>query len=117
MYDVNPKKTTRFCYTMLQSHTSGSYCIPIEPVSRQHVRYYLDSPMNTMRRAVGDLSLTIDIVILGSLISIVLAFLFFEILRRQSKTAIVVWVSIIGTTLLIFLSSYLFHVEYRKVSS
>ena len=57
MYDVDPTVVTSYCYTQLQSKASGTYCVPVEPVSRRKVDEEMNSPMNILRRGAGDISL------------------------------------------------------------
>ena len=57
MYDVDPDIVTSYCYTQLQCKQSGTYCVPVEPVSKRKVDEEMNSPMNLLRRGAGDISL------------------------------------------------------------
>jgi len=57
LYDVDPTVVTSYCYTQLQCKASGTYCVPVEPVSREKVDEEMNSPMNLLRRGAGDISL------------------------------------------------------------
>jgi len=50
---------TEFCYIQLQSTTSGTYCLPVEPVNKKYVDEEMSSLMNLAKRGAGDLILVI----------------------------------------------------------
>jgi len=114
LYDIDPTITTSFCYTQLQCTSSGRYCVPVEPVSKRFVNQEMNSPMNLMKRVAGDISLTADLIVVGSFVSILIAALFFELTRRPEKTKFIIWGSIAGTIAGIFGAAYFLRLEYLQ---
>jgi len=55
LYDVDPSKTTTFCYTQIQTITFGRYCLPTEPINRQYVDAEMSTLTNLIKRIAGDL--------------------------------------------------------------
>lgn len=66
----------KFCYVQLRSDPLGKYCIPKEPINRSKVDVFLNQQSYMIKRFASDLSLATDIVIMGVLISVGIAYMF-----------------------------------------
>jgi hypothetical protein len=93
----------------------GKYCIPTEPINKAAIETELNKFDNYIKRIAGDLGLTADIVCLGCVLSIFLAWMFQEMLKSEIYAKYIVWGCIWGTVVCITILAVMCYLEYQRV--
>lgn len=106
---------TPYCYIQLQTKTRGKYCIPTEPINKAAIEAELDKADLKIKRIAGDLGQSADIICLGCLLSVFLAYFFQEILKSEKYIKFVVWGCIWGTVFCIAFLAIMCYIEYKRV--
>ena len=92
IYDgKNSTQLTTFCYTQISTDTSGKYCYPTETEPREIIDNFLSEIEPTIRRMIGDLFLSWDVILLVFIVVLFIAFGVTTLLRKEKGIKIAVW--------------------------
>lgn len=103
-----------FCYTSIQTTYDGRYCIPREQKTKLTVDTWVYNWENVYRRALGDLSLTIDLTVLAYAVEILVLILTLFLLSFRKSLSCCVWISIILCINALNLMALFCYFEYLK---
>ena len=106
-----------FCYTSIQTTYDGRYCIPREPKTKLTIDTWVYSWENVYRRALGDLSLTMDIIVLAYAVEILVLILTLFLLSFKKTLTCCVWTSVALCINALTLMALFCYIEYQKTIS
>lgn len=103
-----------FCYTSIQTQTDGRYCIPKEQKTKDTVDALVNSWENVYRRALGDLNLTLDMIIIGVCVEMLILVGVLFLLSFERTLTCCFWVTtVIGINAFNFMALFSY-LEYVK---
>jgi len=103
-----------FCYTSIQTTYDGRYCIPREPKTKITIDAWVYSWENVYRRAIGDLSLTYDVIICSFILMLIVMVVTLFLLSFTKTLTCCIWVSIILCINALNLMALFCYIEYAK---
>ena len=117
LYQPNGKtfhEGDNFCYTSIQTQQDGRYCIPREAKTKDTVDTWVYSWENVYRRALGDLALTADLVVIAYLVELIVLILTLVLLSYNKTIGCCVWLSILICINALNLMALFCYIEYKK---
>lgn len=107
-------KNDGFCYTSIQTTYDGRYCIPREQKTKLTVDTWVYSWENVYRRALGDLSLTVDLIVLAYALEILVLIVTLILLSYSKTLSCCIWISIVLCINALTLMALFCYLEYLK---